>query len=83
MKRLNAKIATRQREKIEISTPFIKLDSLLKFAGAAETGAVAKQLVQEGRVKVNGEVCTARGKKIKSGDIVSFLKTDYEIIHED
>lgn len=83
MKRLNAKIAARQREKIEISTPFIKLDSLLKFAGAAETGAVAKQLVQEGHVKVNGEVCTARGKKIKSGDIVSFLKTDYEIIHED
>ena len=83
MKRLNAKIAARQREKIEISTHFIKLDSLLKFAGAAETGAVAKQLVQEGRVKVNGEVCTARGKKIKSGDIVSFLKTDYEIIHED
>ena len=83
MKRLNAKIAARQREKIEISTPFIKLDSLLKFAGAAETGAVAKQFVQEGRVKVNGEVCTARGKKIKSGDIVSFLKTDYEIIHED
>ena len=83
MKRLNAKIAARQREKIEISTPFIKLDSLLKFAGAAETGAVAKQLVQEGRVKVNGEVCTARGKKIKSGHIVSFLKTDYEIIHED
>lgn len=83
MKRLNAKIAARQREKIEISTPFIKLDSLLKFAGAAETGAVAKQLVQEGRIKVNGEVCTARGKKIKSGDIVSFLKTDYEIIHED
>lgn len=83
MKRLNAKIAARQRKKIEISTPFIKLDSLLKFSGAAETGAVAKQLVQEGRVKVNGEVCTARGKKIKSGDIVSFLKTDYEIIHED
>ena len=83
MKRLNAKIAARQREMIEISTPFIKLDSLLKFAGAAETGAVAKQLVQEGRVKVTGEVCTARGKKIKSGDIVSFLKTDYEIIHED
>lgn len=83
MKILNAKIAARQREKIEISTPFIKLDSLLKFAGAAETGAVAKQLVREGRVKVNGEVCTARGKKIKSGDIVSFLKTDYEIIHED
>lgn len=83
MKKLNAKIAARQKEKIQISTPFIKLDSLLKFAGAAETGASAKQIVQDGRVKVNGEVCTARGKKIKNGDIVSFLKTDYEIINED
>lgn len=83
MKKLNAKIAARQKEKIQISTPFIKLDSLLKFAGAAETGAAAKQIVQKGRVKVNGEVCTARGKKIKNGDIVSFLKTDYEIINED
>ena len=83
MKKLNAKIAVRQKEKIQISTPFIKLDSLLKFAGAAETGAAAKQIVRDGRVKVNGEVCTARGKKIKNGDIVSFLKTDYEIINED
>lgn len=83
MKKLNAKIAARQKEKIQISTPFIKIDSLLKFAGAAETGAAAKQIVQDGRVKVNGEVCTARGKKIKNGDIVSFLKTDYEIINED
>lgn len=83
MKKLNAKIAARQKEKIQITTPFIKLDSLLKFAGAAETGAAAKQIVQDGRVKVNGEVCTARGKKIKKGDVVSFLKTDYEIINED
>lgn len=83
MKKLNAKIAARQKEKIQITTQFIKLDSLLKFAGAAETGAAAKQIVQDGRVKVNGEVCTARGKKIKNGDVVSFLKTDYEIINED
>ncbi len=83
MKKIKAKIAERQKEKIEIATPFIKLDSFLKFAGAAETGAFAKQLVQDGRVKVNGEICTARGKKLKAGDIVSFLKTDYEIINED
>ena len=83
MKKLKAKIAVRQKEKISISTPFIKLDSFLKFAGAAETGAAAKMLVQEGRIKVNGEICTARGKKLKSGDIVSFLKTDYEITDED
>ncbi len=81
--KIKAKIAERQKEIIKINTPFIKLDSLLKFAGAAETGAAAKQIVQDGRVKVNGKICTARGKKIKSGDTVSFLKTDYEIINED
>lgn len=81
--KIKVKITERQKEIIKINTPFIKLDSLLKFAGAAETGAAAKQIVLDGRVKVNGEICTARGKKIKSGDTVSFLKTDYEIINED
>lgn len=79
---LKLKIADRHKEIITINTPFIKLDSLLKFAGAAETGAVAKQFVLEGKVKVNGEVCTARGKKIKNGDIVSFKNYDYEIVSE-
>lgn len=79
---LKLKIADRHKEIITINTPFIKLDSLLKFAGAAETGAVAKQFVLEGKVKVNGEVCTARGKKIKNGDIVSFKNYDYEIVRE-
>lgn len=55
---------------VEISTEFIKLDSLIKFAGLTDTGGFAKELVQQGRVKVNGEVCTMRGKKIRSGDVV-------------
>lgn len=57
-------------EKIEISTPFIKLDSFLKFAGAAETGGIAKEVVSMGKVKVNGEICTMRGKKLYKGDKV-------------
>lgn len=57
-------------ESILIHTEFIKLDSLLKFAGLAETGGEAKAMVQEGLVKVNGEVCTMRGKKIRPGDVV-------------
>lgn len=57
---------------ISISTEYIKLDSLLKFAGMAETGGMAKDAIKNGEVKVNGEVCTMRGKKIKSGDIISF-----------
>ncbi len=58
-------------ETISITTEFIKLDALLKFAGLADTGGEAKILIQEGQVLVNGEVCTMRGKKIRSGDTVS------------
>ena len=51
-----------------ISTPFIKLEALLKFEGLAETGGEAKELIQEGQVRVNGEVCTQRGRKLRPGD---------------
>ena len=57
-------------EEIEISGEFIKLDSLLKFAGITETGGIAKEIIQSGKVSVNGEVCTRRGKKIREGDTV-------------
>ena len=53
-----------------IITDFIKLDALLKFAGLCETGGEAKELIQGGAVKVNGEVCTMRGKKCRAGDTV-------------
>lgn len=56
---------------IEITTEFIKLDSLLKFAGIAAVGGEAKFMVTSGAVLVNGEVCTMRGKKIRAGDIVT------------
>lgn len=58
-------------EKIKITTEFIKLDALLKFASLVGSGGEAKQLIQDGMVLVNGEVCTMRGKKIRSGDRVS------------
>ena len=57
-------------EKLRIHTEFIKLDALLKFAGPCETGGEAKELIQGGAVKVNGEVCTMRGKKCRPGDTV-------------
>ena len=59
-----------KEQTIEITTPFIKLESLLKFTGAVGTGGESKIRIQEGEVKVNGEVCTMRGKKIRSGDTV-------------
>lgn len=58
-------------KKIAIQTEFIKLDSLLKFAGLVSTGGEAKELIADGQVKVCGEVCTMRGKKIRPGDTVT------------
>ena len=58
-------------EIIEITTPFIKLDALLKFAALVGTGGEAKSAIQDGLVAVNGETCTMRGKKIVAGDEVS------------
>ena len=55
-------------ERVKIETPFIRLDALLKFAGAVETGGEAKLAIQDGEVKVNGEPCTMRGKKLYPGD---------------
>lgn len=59
-------------EKIQVTihSPFIKLDSLLKYSGLAETGGHAKEIVIQGLVTLGGEVCTARGKKIYPGDVV-------------
>ena len=55
-------------ERIKIETPFIKLQDLLKFAGAVETGGEAKLAIQDGQVSVNGETCGLRGKKLYPGD---------------
>ncbi|OON97941.1 MAG: hypothetical protein ATN36_02075 [Epulopiscium sp. Nele67-Bin005] len=57
---------------ITIETEFIKLDQLMKFASMVQSGGEAKQLIGQGLVLVNGEICTQRGKKIRSGDIVEF-----------
>lgn len=57
-------------EKVRIHTEFIKLDALLKFAGLCETGGEAKEQIQGGEVKLNGEPCTMRGKKCVPGDVV-------------
>ena len=59
-------------EKIQISTEFIKLDAFLKFAALVGTGGEAKMVIADGMVKVNGETCTMRGKKLRAGDKVEF-----------
>ena len=67
-------------EQIPIHTEFIKLDSFLKFCNAVESGAEGKAVVQNGEVRVNGFVCTMRGKKLRPGDRVSFQGLDFEIV---
>lgn len=59
-------------EEVRIKDEFIKLGQALKLANLVESGVDAKFVIQDGLVKVNGEVCTQRGKKLVDGDQVSF-----------
>ena len=70
-------------KKITITTEFIKLQDLLKFANLVETGGEAKERVQAGEVTVNGEVCTMRGKKIRPGDVVAFSGQELTVAYAD
>lgn len=79
MKKIIAHIAKKEHKQINIDSDFIRLDSLLKLVNAVMTGGHAKIVIQESEVKVNGEICTARGKKIRSGDIVEFDRVIYEV----
>ncbi|MDD6252031.1 MAG: RNA-binding S4 domain-containing protein [Ruminococcus sp.] len=67
-------------EKIKIDTEFIKLQDLLKYSGLTSTGGEAKIAVQKGEVLVNGEVCTMRGKKMRSGDKATYNNKTVEVL---
>ena len=64
---------------VVISTEFIKLQDAMKYANIVYSGGEAKTLIQEGEVKVNGEVCTMRGKKLRAGDTFSFAGQTFKI----
>ncbi|MGO5064379.1 MULTISPECIES: S4 domain-containing protein YaaA [unclassified Clostridium] len=65
---------------VKINSEIIKLDSFLKWSGATTLGSEAKFFIQNGEVKVNGEVEIRRGKKLKIGDTVEFNNEIYKII---
>ena len=72
-----------KRIPIVIGTEFIKLEAAMKYVNMVESGGIAKAVIQDGEVKVNGEVCTMRGKKLYPGDTVFFDGAEYLIcIHE-
>ena len=66
-------------EKIRIDSEYIKLQDLLKLSGVCATGGMAKIVIQNGEVEVNGEVCTMRGKKLRAGDVVTYEDSQIEV----
>ena len=66
-------------EILKIDTEFIRLQDLLKLSGLAATGGMAKIVIQNGEVKVNGEICTMRGKKLYKGDKAEYNRQGFEI----
>ena len=80
MKKISAHIKKKEIKQVHIDSDFIRLDSLLKLCNAVMTGGHAKIVIQENEVKVNNEICTARGKKIRHGDKVEFDGIIYEVI---
>ena len=69
-------------ETITINEEYIRLDNLMKYSGLCNSGGRAKYLIQNGEVKLNGEVCTMRGKKIRPGDKVEYQNRTVEVIVE-
>ena len=70
-------------KEIVITTEFIKLQDLLKFASLVSTGGEAKIVISEGEVTVNGETCLQRGKKIRPGDAVRYRGQELTVVYAD
>lgn len=78
--RISAHIAEKKKKQMKIETDFIRLDSALKYADIAVTGGHAKILIGDGEIKINGEPCTMRGKKLRKGDSFEYDGFIYEIV---
>jgi len=79
IKNIKVKIAQKEKRQLKITTDFIRLDSALKLVDIAGTGGISKMIIQDGAVKVNGEVCLQRGKKLRAGDSFEFENMIFEI----
>jgi len=73
-------VPEKKRVPVIITTENIRLDAALKFSSAVSTGGQAKMVVLDGLVKVNGEICLSRGKKLREGDFFEFEKVIYDIV---
>ncbi len=77
--KVTVKIKKKTEKDVFIVTENIPLDKALKFSGIAGTGGQAKMIIQDGLVKVNGEVCLSRGKKLTDKDSFEFENVIYNI----
>ena len=77
--KITVKVKKKEEKDIFITTENIPLDKAIKFSGIAGTGGQAKMIIQDGLVKVNGEVCLSRGKKLRSGDCFEFQNVIYNV----
>lgn len=77
--KIKVKVAPKEHKEFILKGEYIRLDDLLKNVGVVNTGGHAKIIIQDGEVKVNGEVCTMRGKKMRSGDSAEFDHFIYDV----
>ena len=77
--KIKVKIAEKNKVSKKIDTDFIRLDAFLEMCDAVQSGGHAKIVIQDGEVRVNGEVCTQRGKKLRKGDSAEFERTVYTV----
>ena len=82
MKVRGTKKVSEEVVEIPIHTEYIKLQDFLKFCNAVESGGMAKNFILNEEVRVNGEVCTQRGKKLRPGDVVTFLQNSWRVSEE-
>lgn len=80
--KVKVKVAEKKFREVKITTDDIRLDAALKLSSAVSTGGQAKMVIQDNMVKVNGDVCTIRGKKLFDGDEFSFDNKFYKIVKE-
>ena len=76
------KLVKKPAIEIPVQSEYIRLDAFLKLANAVESGGQAKLAIQEGRVRVNGEICAQRGKKLRPGDRVRCMGETYAVAAE-
>lgn len=77
--RIKAHIVQKKCVQKKIDTPFIRLDAFLKLCDAVQTGGHAKVVIQNEEVRVNGEICTQRGKKLRVGDVAEYENVLYKV----